>query len=119
MRNFTDVDDKIIARAVAVGEDPLALAHRFVHEFHADMVGAGGYNFNCAVVSLAERQFSVEPGVPRRHGGKHRGRVQLFAARLVWLGWQHARCGLCCPCRAAQKRSSCCCCTCIKRRCCR
>jgi len=42
VRNFTDVDDKIIARAAAVGEDPLALAQRFIHEFHADMVGCLG-----------------------------------------------------------------------------
>ena len=37
-RNFTDVDDKIIARAAATREDPLALSARFIHEFHADMV---------------------------------------------------------------------------------
>lgn len=38
MRNFTDVDDKIINRAALTGDDPLALAQRFIHEFHADMV---------------------------------------------------------------------------------
>ncbi|EFN53199.1 hypothetical protein CHLNCDRAFT_137034 [Chlorella variabilis] len=37
VRNFTDVDDKIIARAAAAGEEPLALARRFIAEFHADM----------------------------------------------------------------------------------
>lgn len=36
-RNFTDVDDKIIARAAAAGEDPLALSRRFIREFHVDM----------------------------------------------------------------------------------
>lgn len=41
VRNFTDVDDKIIARANAVGEDPLALARRFIAEFHADMEALG------------------------------------------------------------------------------
>ncbi|KAL4458944.1 hypothetical protein ABPG75_013809 [Micractinium tetrahymenae] len=41
VRNFTDVDDKIIARASAVGEDPLALARRFIAEFHADMEALG------------------------------------------------------------------------------
>jgi cysteinyl-tRNA synthetase len=48
VRNFTDVDDKIIARAAAPaaeggggGEDPLALAHRFIGEFQADMVSGG------------------------------------------------------------------------------
>ncbi|MCO5561954.1 hypothetical protein L7F22_015580 [Adiantum nelumboides] len=37
VRNFTDVDDKIIARASKQGEDPLALSDRFCKEFHADM----------------------------------------------------------------------------------
>ncbi|KAL4431628.1 hypothetical protein ABPG77_001470 [Micractinium sp. CCAP 211/92] len=41
VRNFTDVDDKIIARANAVGEDPLALARRFIDEFHTDMESLG------------------------------------------------------------------------------
>ena len=38
VRNFTDVDDKIIARAAAAGEDALELSRRFIGEFHADMV---------------------------------------------------------------------------------
>lgn len=37
VRNFTDVDDKIIARANELGEDPLSLSSRFCDEFHADM----------------------------------------------------------------------------------
>ena len=37
VRNFTDVDDKIIRRAAESGEEPLALASRFIDEFHADM----------------------------------------------------------------------------------
>ncbi|PSC76096.1 cysteine-tRNA cytoplasmic isoform X1 [Micractinium conductrix] len=41
VRNFTDVDDKIIARAAQSGEDPLALARRFITEFHADMETLG------------------------------------------------------------------------------
>ena len=28
VRNFTDIDDKIIARAAEMGEDPLQLSHR-------------------------------------------------------------------------------------------
>ncbi len=36
VRNFTDVDDKIIARANEKGEDPKALAERFIREFHVD-----------------------------------------------------------------------------------
>lgn len=37
VRNYTDVDDKIINAAKASGEDPIALADRFVKEFEADM----------------------------------------------------------------------------------
>jgi len=37
VRNFTDVDDKIIARANARGEDPIALAARFSVAFDEDM----------------------------------------------------------------------------------
>ncbi|BDA41580.1 Cysteine-tRNA ligase [Coccomyxa sp. Obi] len=37
VRNFTDIDDKIIARASESGEDPLQLSQRFIREFHTDM----------------------------------------------------------------------------------
>lgn len=37
VRNFTDVDDKIIRRANELGEDPVALSARFCEEFLADM----------------------------------------------------------------------------------
>ncbi|KAG7031810.1 Cysteine--tRNA ligase, chloroplastic/mitochondrial, partial [Cucurbita argyrosperma subsp. argyrosperma] len=38
VRNFTDVDDKIIVRANELGEDPLNLSKRFCEEFCQDMV---------------------------------------------------------------------------------
>ncbi|MBM4357527.1 MAG: cysteine--tRNA ligase [Deltaproteobacteria bacterium] len=41
VRNFTDVDDKIIARALAKGEDALAFAQRFIDEFHVEMKALG------------------------------------------------------------------------------
>ncbi|CAI9092665.1 OLC1v1027975C1 [Oldenlandia corymbosa var. corymbosa] len=37
VRNFTDVDDKIIARAKLLGEDPIGLSRRYCEEFHRDM----------------------------------------------------------------------------------
>ena len=37
VRNFTDVDDKIIARAQEQGVQPAALAQRFIDEFYIDM----------------------------------------------------------------------------------
>lgn len=41
VRNFTDVDDKIIRRAAERGEDPNALAGRYIDEFHLDMDALG------------------------------------------------------------------------------
>ncbi|XP_062076504.1 cysteine--tRNA ligase, chloroplastic/mitochondrial-like isoform X2 [Humulus lupulus] len=38
VRNFTDVDDKIIARAKELGEDPINLSRRYCQEFSQDMV---------------------------------------------------------------------------------
>ena len=37
VRNFTDVDDKIIKRAGEMGQDPLELADKFIEAFYADM----------------------------------------------------------------------------------
>jgi len=41
VRNFTDVDDKIIKRANERGEDPAALASRFAESFTEDMAAIG------------------------------------------------------------------------------
>jgi len=41
VRNFTDVDDKIIRRANDLGEEPLALAQRYIDRFHRDVDGLG------------------------------------------------------------------------------
>ncbi len=41
VRNFTDVDDKIINRANEIGEEPLALSARFIGEYHADADAMG------------------------------------------------------------------------------
>ena len=41
VRNFTDVDDKIINRASEIGEEPLALAQRFISAFHEDADAMG------------------------------------------------------------------------------
>ncbi|CAN6540351.1 unnamed protein product [Malus baccata var. baccata] len=37
VRNFTDVDDKIIARANELREDPISLSRRYCEEFNQDM----------------------------------------------------------------------------------
>jgi cysteinyl-tRNA synthetase len=41
VRNFTDVDDKIILRAAERSEDPAALAQRYIESYHADARGLG------------------------------------------------------------------------------
>lgn len=41
IRNFTDIDDKIINRANSLGEDWKELAERYVKEFHVDMDALG------------------------------------------------------------------------------
>ncbi len=41
VRNFTDVDDKIINRANELNEDWKSLAERFIKEFYVDMDGLG------------------------------------------------------------------------------
>jgi cysteinyl-tRNA synthetase len=39
--NFTDVDDKIIARANELGEEPTALAERYIQEYKKDFAALG------------------------------------------------------------------------------
>ena len=41
VRNYTDVDDKIIARAAERGAEPLALSRQFIAEFERDMAELG------------------------------------------------------------------------------
>jgi len=41
VRNHTDVDDKIIERAQALGEDPLELSGRFIEALDEDLAGFG------------------------------------------------------------------------------
>ena len=41
VRNFTDIDDKIIARSAALGEDPMTLAQRYIDAFAEDVAALG------------------------------------------------------------------------------
>jgi cysteinyl-tRNA synthetase len=41
VRNFTDVDDKIIDRSKKTGEDTITLAERYITAFHEDMLALG------------------------------------------------------------------------------
>ena len=58
VRNFTDVDDKIIARANERGEDPVALASRFADSFLEDMDAVG-----CLRPDAAPRVTETMPGI--------------------------------------------------------
>jgi len=44
VRNFTDVDDKIIERAKKTGEDTSTLANRYIDAFYKDMLSLGVMN---------------------------------------------------------------------------
>ncbi|XP_073158248.1 LOW QUALITY PROTEIN: cysteine--tRNA ligase, chloroplastic/mitochondrial-like [Henckelia pumila] len=50
VRNFTDVDDKIIIRANELSEDPIKLSRRYCDEFHLDMT-----SLNCLPPSVEPR----------------------------------------------------------------
>lgn len=75
VRNFTDVDDKIIARANERGEDPIALAARFADAFHEDMDALGNLRPDveprvsghipeivALIATLVEKGFAYAPG---------------------------------------------------------
>ncbi|KAI9192420.1 hypothetical protein LWI28_022724 [Acer negundo] len=58
VRNFTDVDDKIIARANELGEDPISLSRRYCEEFHKDMV-----HLHCLAPSVEPRVSDHMPQI--------------------------------------------------------
>jgi cysteinyl-tRNA synthetase len=75
VRNFTDVDDKIIKRAGEAGEDPVALAARFARAYDEDMEALGNLRPDVApkvsehvpqivalIARLVEKGFAYAPG---------------------------------------------------------
>ncbi|KAK7351370.1 hypothetical protein VNO77_10770 [Canavalia gladiata] len=58
VRNFTDVDDKIIARAKELGEDPISLSRRYCEEFSRDMV-----TLNCLPPSVEPKVSEHMPQI--------------------------------------------------------
>lgn len=58
VRNFTDVDDKIIARANELGKDPIKLSRLFCEEFHQDMT-----YLNCLPPSVEPRVSDHMPHI--------------------------------------------------------
>jgi cysteinyl-tRNA synthetase len=73
VRNFTDVDDKIIARANERGEDPIALAARFAAAFDEDMDALG----------------NVRPDVAPRVSD-HMAEIVALIGELVTKGFAYA-----------------------------
>ena len=71
VRNFTDIDDKIIARASSSDEDPLALSRRFTTEFHKDMDALGCLRPTlepCATDHIDDMIASIEKIISHGHG---------------------------------------------------
>jgi len=75
VRNFTDVDDKIIQRASERGEEPMAFAARFGEAYLADMDALGNLRPDAApkvsehipqivalIQKLVEKSFAYAPG---------------------------------------------------------
>ncbi|KAE9586936.1 hypothetical protein Lal_00004795 [Lupinus albus] len=58
VRNFTDVDDKIIARGKEVGEDPISLSQHYCEEFCQDMV-----TLNCLPPSMEPKVSDHMPQI--------------------------------------------------------
>ena len=66
VRNITDVDDKIIARANEIGEKPTDLAARFADEYNADMA-----------------RFGVEPPTVEPRVSTHIGEIIALIETLI------------------------------------
>ncbi len=69
VRNFTDIDDKIIKRAEEVNKDPLALAEEFIQAFYTDM--------DALYVQRADFEPKVTEYIPQ---------IQKLVSRLIDKG---------------------------------
>jgi cysteinyl-tRNA synthetase len=72
VRNFTDVDDKIIARAHKAGVEPHALSEQFIAAYHEDMEALG--------VAKADLEPRVTTHIPE---------IVAFVAGLVEQGYAY------------------------------
>jgi cysteinyl-tRNA synthetase len=80
VRNFTDVDDKIINRANELGEDWKALAERYIKEFHIDMDAIGVRRPTIepkATEHIRQIQALIEKLIERRHAYEVDGDVMF------------------------------------------
>lgn len=89
VRNFTDIDDKIIARAQQSNEDPLSLSRRFIVEYHKDMEALG-----ClppaiepkATDHVSDMVMTIEQIISNGHGYAVDGDVFFDVASLPGYG---------------------------------
>ena len=93
VRNFTDIDDKIIARAAEQGVDSAELAQRFIDEFYVDMDALGVLKPDLeprATEHIQEMielvQELIEKGLAYASGGDVYYRVGRFADYGVLSG---------------------------------
>ena len=77
VRNFTDVDDKIIAAAATSGEEPLALSARFIERYREDAAALGLVEPDVGAAVPRARRHAV-PVAIRFPRGRH---VQLGCPR--------------------------------------
>ena len=83
VRNWTDVDDKIIRRAGERGEDPLALSQRFIDECRKDMAAIGVLPADVepkATEHIVEMHQIIQKLIDRGHAYAAQGDV-YFAVR--------------------------------------
>ncbi len=89
VRNFTDIDDKIIRRAQALDEDPLALANRYIDAFHADVSALGLQDPDAeprVSTSIDDILSMIAALVEREHAYASEGTVWFDVASLPAYG---------------------------------
>jgi cysteinyl-tRNA synthetase len=89
VRNFTDVDDKIIARAAELGEEPAALAQRYIDAFQedADALGMIRPDHEPRVTESIEAIKSMVQGlVDKGHAYENEGTVWFDVKSLPTYG---------------------------------
>ena len=80
VRNYTDVDDKIINAAREAGEDPTALAERYIRAFEEDAAGLGLISPDVAprVTEVIPEILTLIQELHRPRRGVRRGRGRLL-----------------------------------------
>ena len=89
LMNITDIDDKIIDRANAAGEDPLQMADRFTKEFMRDMEALGITSVNLyakASEHIPEIIAQIETLIEKKFAYRVNGDVYYDVAKFARYG---------------------------------